>query len=198
MLSSKLIKNTSKRSQPHQSTKSCSSSNTMDSFLDKMPESDQDYLDTLLARSFFSGNVSFNFIENEHFKKWMKIMRPSYVLPDRKKLSSKLLDKEFELVQTLTKAEIESSSSMTLISDGWTDINGTPIVNLLLATPRPIFYNSVNTGENAHTAEYISKILEEAITANGKKKISSIITDNARNMKKAWTILQKNFPICSV
>lgn len=103
--------------------------------------------------------MSFNFIENKHFT---QNMGDYYVLPDRKKLSNKLLYNEFELVETVLHQRLNRKNSMTLIADGWTNINETSIVNPFLATPRSICYNSVNAGKNAHKTEYI--------TANVRKK----------------------------
>ncbi|KAF2883117.1 hypothetical protein ILUMI_23058 [Ignelater luminosus] len=90
--------------------------NILDRFVDKMPEGSKEQLDSLLARSFYSGRVSFNLIENEFFKQWMRVLRPSYTPPSRKQLSTKMLDKEYSIVEALTKAEIELAESMTLIS----------------------------------------------------------------------------------
>ncbi|GMF53295.1 unnamed protein product [Phytophthora fragariaefolia] len=83
------------------------------------------------------------------------------------------------------------------ITDGWSNTNGDSIINFVFVNPRipPLFWKLINSKAEAHTAEYIagtiwSTILEfESVIGSGK--VTSVVTDNAANMKKAWRLVRK-------
>lgn len=75
-----------------------------------------------------------------------------------------------------------------------------PIVNIIIITPEPVVYKSLNTTTNRHTGKYIAQLISDVIDSIGKNKCLGIVTDNAAAMKKAWQILQsdnryENLPI---
>ncbi|GMF42331.1 unnamed protein product [Phytophthora fragariaefolia] len=88
-------------------------------------------------------------------------------------------------------------TNLALITDGWSNKNGDSIVNFVLVNPRipPLFWKSINSKADGHTAEYIagtiwSTILEfESIIGSGK--VTSVVTGSAANMKKAWRLVRK-------
>lgn len=51
---------------------------------------------------------------------------------------------------------------MALLSDGWTDINGIALINIIFTTPEPIFYTAVDTKTESHTGRYIADTLGKA------------------------------------
>ena len=64
----------------------------------------------------------------------------------------------------------------------------------MVTTPQPIFWKALKTQENSHTGEYIAQEFDIVIKEIGISKVAAIITDNASNMKKAHSILHKNYP----
>jgi hypothetical protein len=80
------------------------------------------------------------------FSKTTSIFKP----PSRYQLSNKLLDNEYKSVQEKVKEKIQSSEALTLLSDGWTDINGTALINILFTTPESVFYASIDTKLERH------------------------------------------------
>jgi len=75
-----------------------------------------------------------------------------------------------------------------------------PIVNIIITTPEPVVYKSLNTTTNRHTGEYIVQLISDVIDSIGKNRCLGVVTDNAAAMKKAWQILQsdnryENLPI---
>lgn len=58
----------------------------------------------------------------------------------------------------------------------------------------PVYYKSIETGENRHTAEYISSEICELLEKIGNGKVFAILTDNASNMKAAWDIIVDKYP----
>jgi hypothetical protein len=50
--------------------------------------------------------------------------------------------------------KIADSDSMTLLSDEWTDMNGIPSINIILATPKPVFIRAIDSKTEKHSAIY--------------------------------------------
>lgn len=49
-------------------------------------------------------------------------------------------------------------------------------------------------GAESHTGEYIANVFKNIIEEVGPMKVLGICTDNATNMKKAWEIIQAEYP----
>lgn len=69
-----------------------------------------------------------------------------------------------------------------------------PIVNIVLTTPEPVVYEIIETGTNKHSGAYMASIIERIVCEIGPKKVISVVSDNAKNMVKAWDIFIKNNP----
>ena len=109
-------------------------------------------------------------------------------------MSTTLLEKEYKQVSADMKKQIKNSNYICLTSDGWTNIHQQPIINFMITTPQPIFWKALESKENSHTGEYIAEQFDIVIKEIGISKIAAVITDNASNMKKAHSILQKDYP----
>lgn len=75
-----------------------------------------------------------------------------------------------------------------------------PIVNIIITTPEPVVYKSLNTTTNRHTGKYIAQLISDVIDSIGKNRCLGLVIDNPVAMKKAWQILQsdnryENLPI---
>lgn len=81
-------------------------------FIDKVSDEELDEIHTKLCSFFFGCNIPFNVIESDHFKNFMKILRPAYALclRGRKTLSTTLLEKEYERCLKMSKDLIASES----------------------------------------------------------------------------------------
>ncbi|CAH1736275.1 unnamed protein product [Aphis gossypii] len=77
--------------------------------------------------------------------------------------------------------------------DGWTNIRRESIINYVITTPQPLFYKTSSTGAESHTAIFIAKEISVVLNEVGPKKVLGIVTDNAKNMKGAWKILQEKY-----
>lgn len=112
----------------------------MSRLVDSMASNEKDDLDVLIARAIYSAYCPLNMTENAgwiaFFFKWW----PSYKLPSKYLISNKLLDAEFERVESEVKIKIASASSIALQCDGWSNIQNKSIVNFILTTPKPIFF----------------------------------------------------------
>ena len=81
-----------------------------------------------------------------------------------------------------------------IISDGWLNVRGQGIINYIISTPQPVFYKSTDTRDNRHTGLYISDELKAVINNLGPQKVFALVTDNATNMKAAWSKEEESYP----
>ncbi|GBB92994.1 hypothetical protein RclHR1_20980003 [Rhizophagus clarus] len=150
--------------------------------------------ESLLTRAFCSTGISFNVIENEDFILFLKKACPSFKIPSRGSLSNALLNQEFKHLQSIFRSTLSESPTYCLISDGWSNVQRTSIVDYMISAPKPIFFKATAFKEERHTAENIAKGLEATMEEAGINKFSAIITDNAPNMKAAWKMLKQKYP----
>ncbi|XP_076060337.1 uncharacterized protein LOC143036665 [Oratosquilla oratoria] len=78
--------------------------------------------------------------------------------------------------------------------DSWTSVRNEGIINFIVTVPRPICWSSIATGAESHTGQYIANLLKKVVEDIGPLKVLGACTDNASNMKKAWELLQLEYP----
>lgn len=78
--------------------------------------------------------------------------------------------------------------------DGWTNIRGESLINVVVCTPDPVFFKVVEPKTNRETSEYLAEQLEEVFKAVNPQKVLLFNSDNAANMKRAGQLLQERFP----
>lgn len=123
-----------------------------------------------------------------------KSLRPAYNLPSSYAFSSFLLDNEYIRIKELVENKINESISLSLLSDGWTNIKGEGVINFIICTPRPVFYKSINPGTERETGQFICDKLSEIVEEIGSAKFFLIVTDNASNMRSAWEKVMVKYP----
>ncbi|PKC61853.1 hypothetical protein RhiirA1_398095 [Rhizophagus irregularis] len=69
-------------------------------------------------------------------------------------------DQEFEHLELVVNSALSESPTYCLISDGWSNIQRTSIVNYMILTPKPLFFKATAFKEERHTAENIALGLE--------------------------------------
>ncbi|KAF7247088.1 Zinc finger BED domain-containing protein 4 [Varanus komodoensis] len=181
--------------QDMQSMSSCSGQPSfLAKFVDKMSKEDQERADETLARAIFASRIPLSITENQYWKEHYKLIRPSYKLPSRYRLSHSLLDREYNRVQTMAVQRISQTEALTLISTGWTNIQGKSLLSIMFAMPEPVFLKAIPTTSSHHTTECIANLLTEEIESAGPQRVQALVTDNASSMKTAWQILKGKYP----
>ncbi|KAK3909078.1 Phenylcoumaran benzylic ether reductase POP1 [Frankliniella fusca] len=147
-------------------------------------------IDEAIGRAVYAGGLPLSIFDNNKF--WetaLKKLNPLYTPPTAYKLGYPLLKAEFEKVMKAADEKMENALCVSLLSDGWKDISSDKVVNVIVCTPDPIFFDAIYPGENRENSDYIGKILIDAVKKIGPPKVLIIITDNAMNMKAAWKIV---------
>jgi len=103
-----------------------------------------------------------------------------------------LLNDVFDEVKAECDEQILQANSLTMVSDGWSDINKQSVQNFVICTPKPLFFDAIYSSEESHTAEWIADKIIQQMEIIGVNKFSAVITDTASVMKAAWKIIEKN------
>jgi hypothetical protein len=94
---------------------------------------------------------------------------------------------EFNRVQVKVKQIIEKADCIAIICHGWSNVRGQGIINYIISIPQPVFYKSTDTRDNRHTGLYFVDELKAVINDLGPQRVFALVTDNAANMKAAWS-----------
>ena len=133
---------------------------------------------------------SVNIEGNVYWKRFLNVLHPAYTPPTRHALSTHLLDAESNRGQVKVKQIIEKADCIAIISDGWSNICGQGIINII-STPQPVFYKSTDTRDNRHQSLHCRWAEGSHL---GPQKVFALVTDNAVNLKAAWSKVEKSYP----
>ena len=139
-----------------------------------------------LAKFFFGCNISFNVVESNLFKEFIKLLNPDYQIPSRKKLLNQLLDKVHS--EIISEAMQEHETVGVLLIDGWK--NSAANSKLVVCTIHTImdknmYLNSWNLTGVRETGDALTKIVHEATEIAKSKfniRIYAVVSDNASAM----------------
>jgi len=81
--------------------------------------------------------VAANFLDNPFFKQFIGKLRPSY----KPKV---LVPAEFDRVQKSVETAMNSADFLAVTSDGWTDVKGSRLINVLVHTPKPYLFSTID------------------------------------------------------
>lgn len=166
----------------------------IDHFVDRMDCKQNSNTDILMARAFYASSIPFRTVEDDYFLAALKALRPAYTPPSRWSLSHTLLNKEYARIETFVKYKIKNADSICIQTDGWTDISGNALINIVFTTPSPILYKAIDPKTNKHTADYMASLLCSVIDEVGSNKVHALVTDNASNMRATWELITKRYP----
>ena len=92
---------------------------------------------------------------------------------------------------TRTRDEaIEEAKGVTIVIYGWSNVRKDDIINIILCTPKPFFYSSINTEDNQKTAVYMKTLIDPILLKYGSPKFNAIVSDIASNMVKVGKDIQ--------
>jgi hypothetical protein len=116
-----------------------------------------------------TGNIAANFLSNPFFKEFITKLRPSYKLPSRNsKFSNVLVPAEFLRVQHAVEKATNEANFLAVSSDGWTDVTGDRLINVIAHTPQPYLFDTIDATQDAHDAPFICNTLSAQIEKLGK------------------------------
>lgn len=157
-----------------------------------MDEQSHRNADECFARAVYASGTPLTLPSNVYWQRFFNILRPAYNPPTAHALSTHLLDEEFERVQTTVKQTINKADCISVISKGWSNVQG--VINYFVTTPQPVYYKSTDTSEHRHTGSFIAEELKKVIEEVGPGKVFALVTDRAANMEEAWANVEQTYP----
>ncbi|XP_015118534.1 uncharacterized protein LOC107042145 [Diachasma alloeum] len=163
--------------------------------------SNSDAIDVALAEFFFGCNVSFNVVESDLFRRFVKILNPSYKCPSRKKLATKLLDTIH--VRVIEKMRYPEPMEGVLLIDGWKNSSANTknvVCTIQTHDGNSIFLYSWDFSELRETGDELARVIDEAV-AMAKEKfnvlIHAVVSDNASAMMRMGRLVEVWHSTCS-
>ena len=101
-------------------------------FMDRISVPDKLELDQLWAETLYSNNWSFNSVHCPSLVEFVRKLRPSYKLPSAYQSSHGLLDTVASKIEQTNRLAFSRASNLTVMLDGWTDVNNTSLVNVAI------------------------------------------------------------------
>ena len=150
---------------------------------------------------FYCTGTSFQRIKDPFLLRVIQVARPGAKLPSRKQLADDseggLLEECYQKVKCQVDKVLSSDGQYVCVtSDAWPNIANEPVVNYMAVSPtNSLFLESVNTEEQGHDAEWISKDLSRIIDNLGSNVVGAV-TDNTATNKKVWGELEEKYPSC--
>lgn len=167
---------------------SVSVNTSMKRFTISTSQEDKKKIDLQLSRYMFATNTPFNHVEHPQFLKLMEILRPGYKPPNRKQVAGSLLDEVYNSTQESVRDELKNKV-VNLAIDGWSNVRHDAIVCVCVTdvlTNSTHLIDTIDTGAESHTGEYLVKITTAAVKKceDFKCTVRSVVTDNAANMSR--------------
>ena len=148
-------------------------------------------IDRILLRTFIMNSISFQTVANSFFLDLIRKLNPSYSLPDKMKLTRRILMSELLHVEKNNDSILKEAMHLTLNLDGWTDQSHRSLYefNVITENRRGVVLALVDLSAHIHSAEFLIDRLEMVLnkastTFNIAAKIVAIVTDNPNVMQK--------------
>lgn len=161
----------------------------------------RDELDAEIARMFYSAGLPFQLTRNPYYLSSFKLATsgsiPGYVPPGSKMLMTTLLQKEKENINKLlqTNRWRWKDNGVSIISDGWSDLEKGPLINFMAVTDgMPVFLKVVDCSGERKDKFFIANVIKEVINEVGHENVVQVITDNSPNCKGAGELIEDQFP----
>lgn len=177
------------------------SSSRQRSMEDAMAFATRQSLDKKWASFFYEANIPFNVVRHPAFvsavqetaKSGLVYQPPSYNAMRTTLIEAKKVVVE-EMVESQTKDSIEQYGC-TICSDGWSDTNSRPLMNVMLVCPAgDVFLGSIDTTGKKKCSQFTADSIASYIEEVGPQNVVQVCTDNAASMLGALRILEDRYP----
>lgn len=119
----------------------------LDKTINKLSRALLKELEILFAKAMISGNVPDSWLGNYFLRLFFTKLGSGFHPPTRRQLQGSILRQLEEESDAIIGNEIASQKNLTMVPDGWQNIRGSSIINIMLVNPRcSIFYKSIETG----------------------------------------------------
>lgn len=132
-------------------------------------------------------------VESSNFKSLVQTLDPRYTLPSRRHFTSTLLHQKTQEVNTAVKSQLQQAKSVCLTIDLWSSRQMRGFIGItghyILDWTMKSVMLACSRFRGRHTAENISQQVDETLACfDIAEKVTNIVTDNASNMIKAFSL----------
>ncbi|XP_015121555.1 uncharacterized protein LOC107044269 [Diachasma alloeum] len=133
-------------------------------------------------------NLPFSVVESKFFKRFANLLNPSYKIPSRKKVATKLLDELYGKMSKQLECSVETDG--VLLIDGWKNSSANTknvVCTIYTSDKRSYFLHSWDFTELSETGDASADVIDEAaIMAKEKFNINiyAVVSDNASSMMR--------------
>ncbi|KAL0207877.1 hypothetical protein P9112_010464 [Eukaryota sp. TZLM1-RC] len=163
--------------------------------------------DLAILKFFLKFKVPFYAASSNEYKTMVQainVVEKDYKPPSTKRLSGSMIDEyHSSIIDNLSViVDMFDHTGVSLVSDGWSDRQSRPLINLLAVTPTgSMFLTAFDTSGGENNSEFIAEIISKYLQHQNDKisiKVDSVIqivTDNAPSCVAAGKILEKSIPL---
>ena len=164
--------------------------------------------DNAIAKFFYAHGINFGAARDTasgtYYREMVAAIQaagPTYVPPSSNALAGPLIDVCCNAVNAAIAKRDEGGAvsnkfGSTYTSDGWESCDHLPLINsaVITANDGGVYIRSVDTSGITKNAEYVAALMIVDIYAIGCTKVVVVVTDTCSTMKKAWAIVEDEFP----
>lgn len=138
--------------------------------------------------------IPFHVLDDEEFKEFMR--ESGFTPPSSTKMTRDIIPDVVNEAKTEIVRKLQKSQFVTLSSDTWTNLRNESITNLVaLCGGHPVFFAAEHAVMQSKTADYYASLWKRGIEKYELgNKLAGVVTDNASVMRRAWSLLQSDFP----
>ena len=143
---------------------------------------------------FISGNLlSLSIVDSPEFRLFIEELNPRYQVPSRKYLTTKLLQQKTDEVYAAVKTQLKQAQEVCLTLDLWSSRQMHSYLGMtahyILDWALKSVMVTYKRFKGRHTSDNIHQMYDETVACfDITKKISTITTDDASNMVKAFSL----------
>lgn len=132
-------------------------------------------------------------VESKNFRRVLEIADPAYKMPSRKTLSNKHLKQQFHAIDLQLRQQLQQAHDICLTIDLWSSRQMRGYLGVTVHYLRDwTLQTAVLTCKRvrgSHSGENIHELYEELVAGyDVTSKVSYVVTDNASNMKRAFSL----------
>jgi hypothetical protein len=132
-------------------------------FYDTTPDELKNEIDNAVADFFFANGISFRVADDFYFRRLVDMLRPSYTPPCSSRLRTTLLSAAAEKAEEHTVQKIREAQYVSVLCDGWSNVRRERVINIVVCTPRPYIWSTVQLGAETCDANKVAAVILENV-----------------------------------
>lgn len=165
----------------------------------KLSSTEENSLNLAFLRALVSGGVAFNFADDYYLSEWLRMIKPTYVLPSRTTLTDNHLVQLYTIACVERDSVLKEGDCFTCLWDGWTDVSHNSIYALMLLHNHESseLLDVINVSKERHTATNMVTMVRDIFdqcAVEDMMSIKCLVTDSPSVMIKFRREMIQEYP----